>query len=131
MRLTIIKGDKAIYVNGVCFDGIDMSWIPTFDGNEFHALQWYDDHGEIEFTTPIDNLKIKELGVFEQALPLWEARRQEILEYEQEQVRLREEAEAASIAYQKQMEERINNNAVNEYEDEDIYYNIEELLKEI
>ena len=124
MRLTIIKPDNAVYINGVCFDGIDLSWIPTFDGNEVHAVQWYDDRGEIEFTTPIDNLEITELGIFEKAIPLWEKRNQEILEYEQEQIRLREEAEQTSLKASKE-----SDNYDEEYED--IYYNIEELLKEI
>jgi hypothetical protein len=120
MRLTIIKPDNAVYINGVCFSEIDLSWIPKFDDNEVHAVQWYDDHGEIEFTTSIDNLKITELGIFEQVVPLWEKRREQILEYEQEQTRLREEAELALSQSESE---------VDDYDQ--IYYDIEELLKEI
>jgi hypothetical protein len=127
MRLTIIKPDNAVYVNGVACDGIDLGWIPTFDENEVHAVQWHDDHGEIEFTTTVPNLEIAELGIFERAIPLWEERRQEILEYEQEQIRLREEAEtAALLASQQALED-----AETDDNYDDIYYDIEELLKEI
>lgn len=45
MKLTIIPSDGAVYENGVCYS--DLTW----DGTpiDVHALQWYDDHGWIEF----------------------------------------------------------------------------------
>lgn len=137
MRLTIIKPDKSVYVNGECYSGIDLSWIPTFEGKEVHALQWYDDHGEVEFTCSSDNMQITELGVFEKAIPLWENRKREIYEYEQEQLRLLEEAR---VAAQRQAEEQILRDLATEEEllngtdgisESDLYYDIEELLKEI
>jgi hypothetical protein len=147
MRLTIIKDDRAVYINGEAYEGLDLSWIPTFDGKEVHAVQWYDDHGHIEFTDDSDNMDIDSLGVFERVVPLWETRKQEIFEYEQEQLRLIEEARQAQIrAAEEQLaqelaEEEMALKAAEELAlraeelalqaEQDLYYDIEELLKEI
>lgn len=143
MRLTIIKEDKTVYINGESYSGIDLSWIPTFDGKEVHAVQWHGDHGHVEFTDDSDNMKITELGIFERAVPMWEARKQEIFEYEQEQLRLIEEAREAQIKAAEELmlqqlreeeEELLALKAAEELAlkaEQDLYYDIEELLKEI
>lgn len=43
MRVTIIKSSNQVYVDGEMFN-IDLSGLP----DDFHAMQWYGDHGEIE-----------------------------------------------------------------------------------
>jgi hypothetical protein len=43
VRVTIIKADDMVYVDGLALS-VDCSMLP--DG--FHALQWYDSWGEIE-----------------------------------------------------------------------------------
>lgn len=47
MRMTIIPVDKVVYVNGTCAFGLDLSGcsIPS----NVHALQWYEDKGEVEY----------------------------------------------------------------------------------
>lgn len=45
MRLTIIVADGAVYKDGVMLNGIDLSFIPS----NFHALQWVDTKGTLEF----------------------------------------------------------------------------------
>lgn len=46
MRLTVIKPDQAIYIDDVCFDGIDLS-----DSDPFHAIQYdTESGGVIEFS---------------------------------------------------------------------------------
>jgi hypothetical protein len=45
MRLTIVPVDGAVYVDGVSYSGLDLSFIPA----DVHALQWYDTYGEVEF----------------------------------------------------------------------------------
>lgn len=94
MRLTIVRADNMIIKDGLgytadlsIFD--DLSWIEGYDQKswgKFHALQWYGDpdedgeygfgqdhpYGEIEFKKTVPNFIIKELGVYEQALSLWE-----------------------------------------------------------
>jgi hypothetical protein len=120
MRLTIVRDDNLIIKDGVgyyadlsVFD--DLSWIPDYDAKswgKFHALQWYgyadeygeygfgleEPHGEIEFKKPVPNLIVKELGIYEQALPLWEAAKlaeeERIAAEEAERQRLKEEEEA-------------------------------------
>ena len=47
MKLTIIKDDKAVYKDGVCYSELTLTNIP--DG--VHALQWEDTVGHIEYTS--------------------------------------------------------------------------------
>jgi hypothetical protein len=92
MRLIIIPGDTTISIDGEPITGCDVSWIPEFVGDitgvpqKVHAVQWYDDHGEIELVTRDNNIVISELGVFEQAITKFEERR----------LAIQEEAEAAA-----------------------------------
>lgn len=52
MRLTVIKPDQAIYIDDVCFDGIDLS-----DSNTFHAIQYdTESGGVIEFSDRNESL---------------------------------------------------------------------------
>lgn len=120
MRLTIIRDDNLIIKDTVgyhtdlsVFD--DLSWIPGYDEKswgKFHALQWYGDpdefgeygfgqdepYGEIEFRKPVPNFIIKELGVYAQAINLWEsakvAAEEKAAEEAAELLRLQEEEEA-------------------------------------
>jgi len=120
MRLTIVRSDNLIIKDGIgytadltIFD--DLSWIENYDfktWGRFHALQWYGDpdedgeygfgedepYGEIEFKKNVSNVIIKELGVYENALSLWEASKlveaERIAAEEAEAQRLREEEEA-------------------------------------
>jgi hypothetical protein len=45
MKLTIIRADGAVYKDGVSYSGLDLSAIPS----NIHALQWYENEGEVEF----------------------------------------------------------------------------------
>lgn len=65
MRLKIIPDDKFIFIDDDSTNDADMSWIP----DEVHAVQWYGDHGYIEYKTGDKlNEKITDLGVFSQAI---------------------------------------------------------------
>lgn len=162
MRLSIIPIDNLVYIDGVCYHHIDMSWIPEIDGKKVHAVQWLDDEGEIEFVGPSQNLKITELGVFEKAIDLWnekkeeeEALRQQQLE-EEERRRVEEEERLKSQflnfddidlddiedidekpyippseTHIPPVESLMSNEENTEEEDEDLFYDIEELLREI
>jgi hypothetical protein len=94
MRLTIIPSEDKISINGEPIMGCDVSWIPEFVGDitgvpqKVHAVQWYDDHGEIELVTTDNNIVITELGVFEQA----------IIKYRERKLAIEAEAEAAALA---------------------------------
>jgi hypothetical protein len=45
MRLTIVPIDGVVYVDGVSYSGLDLSFVPA----DVHALQWYATYGELEF----------------------------------------------------------------------------------
>jgi len=64
MRLSIIPSDKLIAIDGETLLDIevDMSWIPS----NVHAVQWYGDHGQIEYTNGSADI-ITELGIYSQA----------------------------------------------------------------
>lgn len=134
MRLTIIPVDNTVYVEGIAYAGIDMTWIPEIDGKQIHAVQWYGGHGEIEFVGPEENLKIRELGQFQKAFDLWNEKQkeEELLKRKQleEEERLRKEEEERRNQF---LETHIPaaNTEDEEDEDEDLFYDIEELLKEI
>jgi len=85
MRLTIIPADKSIGIDGQFLLNIqqDLSWIPQ----DIHAVQWFGDHGSIEYIESIPNLEITELGIFEQA----------ILDYNNEIQRIESEEELKKI----------------------------------
>jgi hypothetical protein len=145
MRLTIIPSDKTVYVDFVSYDNIDLSWLPPIDGKTIHAVQWDGDkgEGEVEFVGPHQNLKITSLGVenvcsFERALEQWNVRKDE--EEAIIQARLEEEERL-----KKEQEEMLQSQFLFEFnkthlptteeevddEEEDLFYDIEELLKEI
>jgi hypothetical protein len=129
MKLTIIKPDSSAYIDGLCYFNIDMSWIPQINGVDVHAVAWDGDmgHGEIELSDSTPNIPITELGVFEKAVELWEEKRQEHIKYEEqlELIRLRELD--IDIAYKKHLEE----SELEFVENDRIYYNIEDLLREV
>lgn len=93
MRIIIIPSENKISIDGESITGCDVSWVPEFTGDysgvpqKVHAVQWYDDHGEIELVTNDSNIKITELGVFEQAITA-HAERKTILEAERQAAEL-------------------------------------------
>ena len=98
MRLIIIPEDTMISIDGEPITGCDMSWVPEFPGNytgvlqKVHAVQWYDDHGEIELQSNDLSIPITELGIFEQAVSIHAERKAAIAE-EEELQRKQEEQE--------------------------------------
>ena len=130
MRLTIIPCDKSVYIDGVAYLDIDMTWISEIEGKQVHAVQWYDGEGEVEFVGNFENLKIKKLGVFEQAIELWNAKKTESDKLEQQRLEEEERLKKEQEELQKQM---FIAASVDDEEDEDneLFFDIEELLKEI
>jgi hypothetical protein len=100
MRLTIIPADNKISIDGEGIVGCDVSWIPEFVGDvtgvpqKVHAVQWYDNHGEIELVSKDNNIVITELGIFQQAITKYEETKLQILsEVEEEDPTANEEVE--------------------------------------
>jgi hypothetical protein len=116
MRITIIPSENKISIDGESLEGCDVvSWIPEFVGDitgvsqKVHAVQWYDDHGEIELVTRDNNIPITELGIFEQAITIHAERKVAIEEEITAQI-VAAEAEALRMAqeeaeYLEQLEE--------------------------
>ena len=73
MRVTVVKADGVVCVDGVCMGGIAMeSLAPTL-----HAMQWYGDHGEEEHRDPVTrrqtNVQIYLLDGYAEVLAQWGA----------------------------------------------------------
>lgn len=88
MRLIIILSENKISIDGEPVEKCDLSWVPEFVGDitgvsqKVHAVQWYGNHGEIELVTIDSNIKILELGIFEQAITKYGERKLAIQEAE-------------------------------------------------
>jgi hypothetical protein len=162
MRLTIVRDDNLIIKDGVGYNADlslfdDLSWIQNYDlktWGRFHALQWYGDpdefgeygemgesqpYGEVEFKKPVPNLIIKQLGVYNQAIHLWEkskaAEEKRIADEEAERLRLEQEEEA-KIREAYEALERETAAALQEIEDqmqsvEESYLDLEEKMNEV
>jgi len=72
MRITVIRDDNAVYIDGVCKTGIDMSSIPP----HVNAMQWYDTYGDEESTDPETgrpvNTIITSLDDYQGVISQWE-----------------------------------------------------------
>ena len=71
MRLTLIRSDGFIAIDGVGYI-VDLSTIdPTI-----HAVQWYDDQGEIEYVDSrgriVENVNITSIDDFQHVISLWQ-----------------------------------------------------------
>lgn len=74
MRVTIIKDDNAVYLDGSS-RRVDCSMLPS----DFHALQWYGTWGEIEFVTDVSqappqrkpNQVIRDLEPYQALIDAW------------------------------------------------------------
>jgi hypothetical protein len=68
MRLIIVLVDGAVYVDGVSYSNLNLSFVPA----EVHALQWYDTYGEIEFKRSfVDGQLIHPVNQMLTELPAW------------------------------------------------------------
>lgn len=57
MRLTIIRADKAVYIDSVVYTPLSMEVVPL----NVHALQWFDVKGWVEFNDGSANEEITTL----------------------------------------------------------------------
>lgn len=83
MRVTIIKSDNMVYKDGVAFK-VDCSSMSS----EIRAIQWYDDHGLVEYTDYRRETVLENLDDFSDLLAAWDdanaAYQAWLLEQEQE-----------------------------------------------
>lgn len=74
MRLTIIPSDQFAAIDGVGYNGVDMSSVAV----NVHAVQWSDDAGWIEFVVDPDGTKqanevIDSIAQFQPVIDSWNA----------------------------------------------------------
>ena len=73
MRITIIKADSLVMVDGFAISGIDLSSLPA----NFHALQWYGENGEVEYVDPEtfhrSNVQISSIAPYQPYVDAWSA----------------------------------------------------------
>jgi len=73
MRITIIPEDSTVSIDGVGYNGLDLSAIDP----SVHAVQWYDTEGEVEIKDArgrmVENREITSFDDFAFVIPLWEA----------------------------------------------------------
>jgi hypothetical protein len=145
MRLTIIPADKTVYVDGLPYGDIDMSWIPEINEKSIHAVQWLDDgetgEGEIEFVGNHQNLKITSLDIegicsFKKSIEQWNEKKEEyeflLQQRLEEEERLRkEQEELMQTQFLEFNKTHIPSSEEVDEDDGDLFYDIEELLKEI
>lgn len=79
MRLTIIRTDGFIAIDGIGYR-VDLTSID----HRIHAVQWYDDRGEIEYADSrgriVENVEITSLDDFQHVISLWHYSRQQDLQ---------------------------------------------------
>lgn len=73
MRLTIIKSNGYVSIDGEGYFGIDVTSID----NNIHAIQWHDTYGELEIKNEkgriIENVEISNIADYLHIVPLWQA----------------------------------------------------------
>lgn len=76
MRLTIIKDDSTVIIGGVYYE-IDVSALPS----GFHALQWYETWGEIEWKDErgrmVRNEEISSMNDYQWVIDAWNVKHEE------------------------------------------------------
>lgn len=79
MRVTIIPADGFVSIDGEGYTSLDLSFV----GADIHALQWYETEGEIERQDNrgriILNEVITDLSPYQQALDMWQAKKNDAL----------------------------------------------------
>ena len=78
MWVTIVKSDNQVSIDGQPQE-VDCSQLPRY----LHAIQWYDDHGEIEFITDPDghrmpNIKIVDFTPFQFLIDAYNRKKDEV-----------------------------------------------------
>lgn len=153
MKVTIIPIDNVVGIDGISYKNIDLSWIPDYEGKTIHAVHWDDEtkEGEIEFVGPAQPLQTNVFGIdgfctFIKAISQWQEKRdQELALIEQARIqeeqmkRQLEEARQAQfltthLPFDPDEEEGdlpTDDVETEQEQEEDLYYDIEELLKEI
>jgi hypothetical protein len=77
MKLTIVADDGAVGIDGKFFSKLDLSQLDS----TIHAVQWYEEHGEVEYKERIENgtpvkpanVLINNVTLYQFAIDAWNA----------------------------------------------------------
>jgi hypothetical protein len=82
MKLSIIKNDGYVSIDGESYLGIDLSELDE----SVNAVQWYDTYGEVEIKDSrnriIENKEITNIDDYLFVVTLWQAKKDEAIENE-------------------------------------------------
>ena len=82
MRVTIVKRDSIVCVDGTCLNNIDTSDMP----GEVRAVQWFGAFGEVEVVDPVSgrpgNLRIESITPYQIWIDRWQVKKDEIDNYQ-------------------------------------------------
>jgi len=82
MRVTIVKRDGIVCVDGTCLNNIDTSDIP----DEVRAVQWFGAFGEVEVIDPVSgkpgNVRIENIASYQIWIDRWKVKKDEIDSYQ-------------------------------------------------
>lgn len=82
MRVTIVKMDQVVCVDGTCLNNIDTSDMPK----EVRSVQWFDIFGEVEVIDPVSgrpgNVRIQSIAPYQVYIDRWQDRKDEIDSYQ-------------------------------------------------
>ena len=90
MKFTIVADDKAVGIDEEFFPGLSL---PELDPT-IHAIQWYGEHGEVEFKTVFangaltkpQNQLITDIAPFQFAVDAWQAAKDAQIAEEQSRI---------------------------------------------
>lgn len=82
MRVTIVKRDGIVCVDGTCLNNIDTSDIP----DEVRAVQWFGGFGEVEVVDQVTgkpgNVRIESIAPYQVWIDRWQVKKDEIDGYQ-------------------------------------------------
>lgn len=88
MKISVIREDGAVVVDGQGYVGLDVSSIPEF----IHGIYWYEDHGEMEFVDSLmgkpQNKEFADISILDTVLAVYNAKKAELAAAEAEQLRV-------------------------------------------
>lgn len=82
MRVTIVKRDGIVCVDGTCLNNIDTSDIP----DDVRAVQWFGAFGEVEVVDQVSgkpgNVRIESIVPYQVWIDRWQVKKDEIDSYQ-------------------------------------------------
>ena len=72
MRLTIIPSDKVVIVDGIALHGLN------FILKNIRAIQWYEDHGEVEYLDGSPNKVINNISSYQSIIDIYNTKKAQL-----------------------------------------------------